>query len=59
MTFGDLIVIAVLILVVGIILRGMIRDKKRGKTCGGCSGCSGCTYSGSCPGSCGNRKMPE
>ena len=46
MTFGDLIVITVLILVIGIILRGMIRDKKRGKTC---SGCSGCAYSGSCP----------
>ncbi len=48
MTFGDLIVIAVLALVVGLIIRGMIRDKKQGKTCGGCTGCSGCASCGSC-----------
>ena len=52
MTFGDILVLAVLGLVVGLIIGGMVRDKKRGKACGGCSGCSGCACSGSCPGNC-------
>ena len=47
MTFGDIIVLAVLALVVGLVVRGMIRDKKKGK-CGGCSGCSGCAMAGTC-----------
>ncbi len=50
MTFGDIVVLAVLALVVGLVVRGMIRDKKKGKSCG-CSGCSGCAMAGSC-GSC-------
>ncbi|MBQ6719308.1 MAG: FeoB-associated Cys-rich membrane protein [Oscillospiraceae bacterium] len=55
MTLGDIIVIAVLALVVGLIIRGMIRDKKQGKCCGcsgcsGCSSCSSCAHCGSCPG---------
>lgn len=46
--WGSIVVIAVLALVVGLIIYGMIREKKRGKSsCGG--GCSGCAYSGSCP----------
>ena len=45
---GDIIVLGVLALVVGLIVAGMIRDKKKGKTCGGCSGCSGCAAKGSC-----------
>jgi len=48
MTFGDIVVLAVLALVVGLVVRGMIRDKKKGKSCGGCSGCSGCAMAGSC-----------
>ena len=37
----------VLIVIVGLILRSMVRDKKNGKSscggnCGGCSGCSAC-----------------
>lgn len=49
MTFGDLIVIAVLIFVIGLIVWGMIRDKKKGKCCG-CSGCSGCSGLSGCSG---------
>ena len=53
MTIGDIIVIAVLLCVIGLIVRGMIRDKKQGKCCG-CSGCSGCSGGcGSCCGNCG------
>ena len=48
---GDIIVIAVLVLVIGLVVRGMIRDKKKGKSCG-CGSCKGCSMAGSC-GSCG------
>ena len=51
MTFGDIVVIAVLVLIIGLIVRGMIRDKKKGKCCG-CSGCSGCSSKGACGGNC-------
>ncbi len=51
MTFGDIIVIAVLVLIIALIVRGMIRDKKKGKCCG-CSGCSGCPSKGACSGNC-------
>ena len=47
MTFGDIIVIAVLLLVVGLVVRGMIRDRKKGKSCG-CGSCKGCSMAGSC-----------
>ena len=53
MTMGDVIVIAVLVLIIALIVRGMIRDKKKGKCCGcsGCSSCASCKYAGSgCPG---------
>ena len=55
MTFGDIIVIAVLALIIGLIVRGMIRDRKQGKCCGcsGCSGCASCASCGSCSGNCG------
>ena len=52
MTMGDVIVIAVLVLIIALIVRGMIRDKKKGKCCGcsGCSSCASCKYAGSgCP----------
>ena len=50
MTMGDIIVIAVLVLIIGLIIRGMIRDKKAGRCsgCSGCSGCTGCTSRGCC-----------
>ncbi|MGN0412497.1 MAG: FeoB-associated Cys-rich membrane protein [Lachnospiraceae bacterium] len=41
---GTLITLAILLLVVGLVIRGMIRDKKKGKSlqCGGdCSCCGG------------------
>ena len=53
MTVGDMIVIAVLVMVVALIVRGMIRDKKKGKCsgCSGCSSCASCKYScNGCPG---------
>ena len=51
MTFGDIVVIAVLILIIALIVRGMVRDRKQGKCCG-CSGCSGCPSKGACSGNC-------
>ena len=50
MTFGDILVLAVLALIIGLIIRGMVRDKKKGKACG-CGSCTGCSLAGSC-GSC-------
>ena len=47
MTWGDIIVLAVLALIVGLIVRGMIQDKKKGKSCG-CGSCKGCAMAGSC-----------
>ena len=50
MTMGDMIVIAALVLIIGLIVRGMIRDKKAGNYigCTGCSGCTGCPSRGCC-----------
>ena len=48
---GTFIVGAILIIIVGLIVAGMIRDKKKGKsTCGGSCGhgCGGCAMNGSC-----------
>jgi len=45
--WGTLLVAAVLVLIVGLVIRGMIRDRKAGKTsCG--SNCAGCALAGSC-----------
>ena len=49
---GDIIVLGVLALIVGLIIAGMIRDKKKEKSCG-CGSCKGCSMAGSCGGSCG------
>ena len=55
---GDIIVLSVLALVIAVVIYGMIRDKKKGKHCGGCSGrsscasCAGCT---ACSGSCARK----
>ena len=40
MTGGDIIVLAGLGLIVGLVIASMIKDKKNGKSCGGCSGCA-------------------
>ncbi len=47
MTTGDMIVLAVLFAIVFLVVRGMLRDKKKGKCCG-CSSCQGCAQVGSC-----------
>jgi len=55
---GDIIVLSVLALVIAAVVYGMIRDKKKGKHCGGCSGCSACASCAgctSCAGSCGKQ----
>ena len=47
----NIVLIAALILIVGLLIRGMIRDRKAGKSpcggncaaCGACKGCSGCS----------------
>ena len=49
----NIVLIAALVLIVGLLIRGMIRDKKAGKrSCGGncacCASCSGCSACGSC-----------
>ena len=49
----NLILVAVIVLVVGLLIRGMIRDRKAGKrSCGGncasCGACSGCSACGRC-----------
>ncbi len=46
-TYGDIVVLAVLALIVGAVVYGMIRDKKKGKSCG-CGSCKGCAMAGSC-----------
>ncbi len=50
MTFGDIVVLSVIALVVAFVIAGMVRDKKKGKHCGGCSGCAGCSSCASCGG---------
>lgn len=40
----NIVIIAILVLVVGLLVRGMIRDKKEGKSCcGSCASCGGCS----------------
>ena len=57
MTVGDIIVLGVLALVVGLVIARMIRDNKKGKSCG-CGSCKGCSMAGSCGGdsACGCNK---
>lgn len=47
MTFGDIIVLAVLALIVGAVICHMLRDRKKGKHCG-CGSCQGCAMAGKC-----------
>ena len=49
---GDIIVLGVLALAVGLIVAGIIRDKKKGKV-SGCGSCKGCSMAGSCGSNCG------
>ena len=55
----NIVLVAVLVLITGLLIRSMVRDKKAGKSscggncasCGACSGCSAC-------GTCGAAKPP-
>ena len=54
----NIVICAVLILVVGFVIRGMIRDRRAGKSscggsCGSCGACGGCAG-----GSCGYNPKP-
>ncbi len=45
---GTIIVGAVLAVIVGLVIRGMVLDKKNGRSCGGsCGSCKGCCHNGS------------
>ena len=49
----NIVLIAALVLIVGLLVRGMIRDRKAGKSpCGGncaaCGACKGCSACGNC-----------
>lgn len=46
--------VAVIVLIVAFLIRGMIRDRKAGKcscggTCASCGACKGCSSCGKCP----------
>ena len=43
MNWGDIIILAVVLILVGLSLRKIITNKKN------CKGCSGCPYCNSCP----------
>ena len=53
---ADIVIIAVILTAVFFVIRGMIRDKKAGKSscsgscagCGACAGCSSCSSCGAC-----------
>ena len=45
--WGDILVLAALALIVGLVIRNMLRDKKKGNCCG-CSSCKGCSRSSAC-----------
>lgn len=44
---GTIVVSLVLLTVIGCIIRGMVQNRKKGKSSCGC-GCSGCAMSGTC-----------
>ena len=46
---ANIVITVVLILVVGLVIRGMIRNKKAGKSSCGCN-CASCASCGSCGG---------
>ena len=51
MKLSKLIILVILAVIIGAVVRIMIRDKKAGKGCGGCAGgCGGCAGSSMCHG---------
>ena len=55
----NIVILAVLAVTVGFVIRGMIRNKKAGKSSCGCSGCSGCSGGRSCVGCAGGCCMAK
>ena len=47
MTFGDIVVLGILGLIVGSVIFHMLRKKKEGKHCG-CGSCQSCAMAGKC-----------
>lgn len=45
---ANILIIAALVAIVGLIVRGMIKNKNRGGACGSCGGCSGCPSAQGC-----------
>ena len=41
---GSIFVVIVLVAVVGLIIRHLVRQKKKGGCCGSCAGCQGCHH---------------
>ena len=41
MNLSTFIILVILAVIIGAVVRIMIRDKKAGKGCGGCGGCAG------------------
>ena len=51
MNLSTFIILVILAVIIGAVVRIMIRDKKAGKGCGGCAGgCGGCAGSSMCHG---------
>ena len=51
MNLSTLMILVILAVIIGAVVRIMIRDKKAGKGCGGCAGgCGGCAGSSMCHG---------
>lgn len=45
---GTIVVILILVLIVGLVIRKMYKDKKEGKACACGNSCSGCAMRGTC-----------
>lgn len=52
---GTFLVLAILAVLVGLIIRGMYKDRQLGRSCGSCGGCAGCRMQGQCH----SGKQPE
>ena len=59
--FVNIVLVAVLALIVGLLIRGMVRDKKAGRsTCGGnCAGCNACSACSACGKAAGDGCRPS
>ncbi|MBR0207953.1 MAG: FeoB-associated Cys-rich membrane protein [Oscillospiraceae bacterium] len=57
----NIVLVAVIVLIVGLLIRSMIRDKKAGRSsCGGnCAACGGCSSRGRCEAASGRMNGPS